>query len=986
MKVKREQDHNTTNHCHTYLIKRIGMTIIAMMIWGYCLCSEPENIIDVMGGVFDATTEIPLKKAKITIRDSLGVVLADSLGYSISESYRSAYENVHYEGTVPERDKYLVTISAKGYQTEEFNVKKKSVIFSGEKVSFVDLGQTYLRRPQKEHRLNEVTVTATKVKMVMKGDTLEYDATAFQLPEGSMLDNLIRELPGAQLDDNGRITVNGQFVDQLLVNGRKFFQGDPQVALRNLPAFTVKNVQVYRREPEEFRGRNIERDKSNDPLVMDVNLKKEYMGGWLANGEIGGGTSLKNAWDTRWMGRLFAMRYSKLNYLALHASANNLNDPEKVGSKGQWRKPSVSAGETTTKRAGIEFNTDWADQAYNGINTTFNIVRQTSLTGQSTVSEQFMEGGNTFGRSTNSARRSSWSIDWGGEVSRKFDKVGRIWFRTDIDFNKGTGRRTSSWAESNSMLPENFTAPGSEDFARDMLYYRSQRLLSRDQKFGVKSRFLFNLYCLPSKYGSAGIEIKGAHNNFRVSSENSDLIVYPNAPSRDLNLLQRDRTPSRDYNFSITPSWNIFRIALSETKSLSLRFGYNYEQKYNLGRRTLEEMNLRDSEPDAPSMAEAGGWFLDEANSYRTTRREWNNGIEAYIAYSFGGKYGLSFSGTSTYSIRRLTDFRMQTLSEVARNDWKNSARIKFEYGDYWTPGLGWGFDGMFNQELPDMLKMLDIRDSSNPLVINLGNSTLKREKIYSVSAYIRHKKASGLKTQWDLSAGWRKVDDALAMARTYNRETGVTTWQPANINGNWTTNVKLETFSFLTRSNNLEFNNSLEPRFRHSIDYSSDTDAAVAVDSWTIRDDFRLSYNFSADFKLNAKVNVNWTQMKSLDGLFLPFDYLDVNYGIGGRAKIPGEVYIDTDLMAYCRRGYGDPTMNRTDWVWNLEISKSLGRAKQWTVKAIGFDLLQQLPTIQRTLNAQGRSEIRLNSQPAYALLTLTYRLDIKPQKKQLK
>ncbi|MDE6032560.1 MAG: hypothetical protein K2G15_01215, partial [Muribaculaceae bacterium] len=173
-------------------------------------------------------------------------MLVDSIGYEISENYRSAYEIVRYEGTVPERDKYQVTISANGYQTEEFDVEKKSVIFSGEKVSFVELGAIYLRRPQKEHRLNEVTVTATKVKMVMKGDTLEYDATAFQLPEGSMLDNLIRELPGAKLDDNGRITVNGQFVDQLLVNGRKFFQGDPQVALRNLPAFTVKNVQVYR--------------------------------------------------------------------------------------------------------------------------------------------------------------------------------------------------------------------------------------------------------------------------------------------------------------------------------------------------------------------------------------------------------------------------------------------------------------------------------------------------------------------------------------------------------------------------------------------------------------------------------------------------------------------------------------------------------------------------------------------------------------------
>ena len=99
------------------------MTIIAMMIWGCGLCSEPKNSINVMGSVFDAVTELPLKNAKITIRDSLGVVLVDSIGYEISESYRSAYEFVRYEGTVPEHDKYQVTISAKGYQTEEFDVR-----------------------------------------------------------------------------------------------------------------------------------------------------------------------------------------------------------------------------------------------------------------------------------------------------------------------------------------------------------------------------------------------------------------------------------------------------------------------------------------------------------------------------------------------------------------------------------------------------------------------------------------------------------------------------------------------------------------------------------------------------------------------------------------------------------------------------------------------------------------------------------------------
>lgn len=97
----------------------------------------------------------------------------------------------------------------------------------------------------------------------------------------------------------------------------------------------------------------------------------------------------------------------------------------------------------------------------------------------------------------------------------------------------------------------------------------------------------------------------------------------------------------------------------------------------------------------------------------------------------------------------------------------------------------------------------------------------------------------------------------------------------------------------------------------------------------------------------------------------------------------LPGGVNLDTDLMAYCRRGYEEPSMNTTDWVWNLQLSKTFGKTKQFTAKAIGFDLLHQLPTIKQVVNPQGRTETRYNSQPAYAILTLAYRLDIKPRTK---
>ena len=89
---------------------------------------------------------------------------------------------------------------------------------------------------------------------------------------------------------------------------------------------------------------------------------------------------------------------------------------------------------------------------------------------------------------------------------------------------------------------------------------------------------------------------------------------------------------------------------------------------------------------------------------------------------------------------------------------------------------------------------------------------------------------------------------------------------------------------------------------------------------------------------------------------------------------------------MAYSRRGYNDPTMNTTDWVWNASLAKTLGKKQQWIIKANAFDLLQQIANIRKTVNVQGRTETWYNTIPSYLTLHVVYRLDVKPKKKSFK
>ena len=93
---------------------------------------------------------------------------------------------------------------------------------------------------ERKYELDEMEIVHTAIKMVMHGDTIVYDAAAFDLAEGSMLDALVKQLPGAELSSDGRISVSGRFISSLLINGKDFFQGDANVALNNLPSYTVK--------------------------------------------------------------------------------------------------------------------------------------------------------------------------------------------------------------------------------------------------------------------------------------------------------------------------------------------------------------------------------------------------------------------------------------------------------------------------------------------------------------------------------------------------------------------------------------------------------------------------------------------------------------------------------------------------------------------------------------------------------------------------
>lgn len=402
---------------HAVTMKQV-LLIILLFTFAIQSKSMPsfKDTIIVSSIVKDEFTGEVIGNAAISVYDEQNNLIAQ--GTTRSQPSMNNNQLANFTLFIPRRNNTVVfKITADNYEDFSHTYQLKV----GAREIFITISPIILKKKHKkikEVKLDEVTVTTSKIKMVMHGDTIVYNADAFQLSNGSMLDELIRRLPGVQLKGN-QITVNGKFVSSLLVNGSDFFKGDPAIALQNLPAYTVNKLKVYERKDDIAEFAQQKNIKGMAPLVMDVSLKRQYMQGMLANADLGMGTK------DRWMSRLFALRYTKLSRIGIFANLNNINDERAPGTNGEWGTAQLENGTSIQKKVGADYLFNNKDRSFEfSGNTTF---AHENTNQQSIVSsERFLKGGNTYGRSRNYGKETeSWIMS--------MNTIKKNWTRTKLE-------------------------------------------------------------------------------------------------------------------------------------------------------------------------------------------------------------------------------------------------------------------------------------------------------------------------------------------------------------------------------------------------------------------------------------------------------------------------------------------------------------------------------------------------------------------------
>lgn len=961
------------------LLTTLLFLLFSLAVWGI---PNAKDTILISTIVTDDFTGEVIGNASVSVYDEHDTLLAKRTTSGSASMTNNRLANLFV--FVPRQNKTIVfKITANGYDdySHTYNIK----VGAREKyISVAPIQMKQSKKKMKEVTLDNVTVTASKIKMVMHGDTIVYNADAFQLSKGSMLDELIRRLPGVQLKGS-QIMVNGRFVSSLLINGADFFKGDPAVALQNLPAYTVNKLKVYERKDEFSKFKQDNDVKGMQPLVMDVSLKRQYMQGILANVDLGIGT------DDRWMSRLFALRYTRLSRIGLFANLNNVNDTRSPGTNGEWGTAKLANGLTTQRSVGIDylFNNKDRTLEFSGNATA---VHNNTNQQQITSSETFLEGGNTFGRSRNYGRNATSWIKTKNTIKKNWSRA-RLQLHPEFAYYRNTDNNLSQSAtfsldpndsRRGASLDSLFASPASKRLQEAMLNRIGDHQLNRQHYYDGS---LSGMLQLDMPQSPDGIVISTENHYFNQKAENASIydLAYSDA-TRDFRNKYNNRR-----NINLKSMWDAcyyYNGTLDHKYSFSagLRYTHTYSKDnsdlFRLDKYAEYGASANPAVGYLPSTRDSLQRAVDADNSYysRVYKDHYElTGRTPMLKLHILGLHAFINPGLN-YRREHIDYTRGAYSKSMTRNLWS------------WEPTLNINKDDCLfsysvKKRLPELTDMLDITVTDNPLNIWKGNPSLKNTDIHRIDfsrGFYKYDENWYSTRRINIDVYWQMMRNAIGQYVTYDRKTGVVHSTPMNINGNWNAGASFEYNGTLDKKKSFMLSTKTEFGYINSVDY-------VAVDGLTgenprssvrtanANETFSLDYS-RGKYALGVKLRCTYMHAESPRADFQTINTADVDYGLNAVVDLPLKLKLSTDITLYSRYGYSDKSMNTNNLVWNARLTRTFGK---FTVIADGFDLLGKLSNVRKIINAQGRTETWYNTVPRYAMLHLMYNLHFKPNRK---
>lgn len=919
---------------------------------------EPNSKLTISGHLTDRETDEPMELVTIQL-----FLASDStfMGGTVSN------EKGNFSIQAPSNGTYRLKISLVGYQKME-----REVTLRNDRNQ--DLGE--LRMSPDVVALKEAVVTGRAAQVVVRKDTLVYNPEAFRTPEGSAIEELIKRMPGAEVDEDGNITINGKQVQKILLDGKEFMLGDIETALKNLPISIIQNVKFYDQQSDQSRITGIE--DGNKETVLDFTIKKGMNRGYMTNLDLGGGTHHRYA--SRGMGSSFTDK----TRLVLMGNANN-----KEENAGWWNRRGLNAN----KMLGTNFNYDDGDKLKVDASVRWNHRdgdNQNENASENFYSQEYRTFSNS--KSINLSRSNNWNgnmrLEW------RPDTLSNIMLRANgsMGTNDGIGRSQSATFNADPYL--SVVDPLEPDAIARM--HANDQVVNHNQNASLSygrnknASATLQLYRrLNAKGRNITIRLEGSMGqNRQRNASNNEVHLYriKNQAGEDSTYFtaRYNTTPSDNSGYVVSANY-------SEPLWKGAHLQASYELRYNQNKSDRQTYDFSHEPVNifsgvVPVYREWGEWldpvegkldnYLDRSLSRFSEYKNYTHNVRLMLRHwqeEYDYNVGFLIQPQRSNFIQ---DYRGRYVDTI-RNVTNLTPTLNFRYKFSEQSSIRLQYRGDTRQ--PDITQLLDITDDSNPLYITQGNPGLKPQFTNSLNIYYNNY-IQKYKRSIVLYGNWRTTRNSISNLVRYNATTGGSISRPENINGNWnadggfTFNTALDSTAHwnIGTDTRVRYNNYVSYVAQRQADAEKNTTRSTNVNE-------RLNASFRNDWlEVTLDGNVNYQHSRNELQPNANLDTWQFSYGGQVMVHLPAGFEISTNIHENSRRGYNDPSSNTNELIWNGQISKTFLKSKTLVVALNFYDLLGQQSNYERWVGANGRSDTRYNSINSYAMLHVRYRLNM--------
>lgn len=906
-------------------MKRFSVGLVFILLSTFSIFAQ-NKVIAVSGRIIESDSKEPAAQATVQLLSLPDSAYAAGIGSGNKGWF-----------TLPKvkAGKYVLKVSYIGFRTKYVPVQLSANV-PDRNIGTITLDPDAVM-------LGEAVITAEAPPVTIKADTTEYSAAAYPVPEGSMLEDLVKKIPGAEVTQEGKITINGKEIKKIMVDGKEFFSDDPKVSMKNLPANMIEKVKAYDKKSDMARITGI--DDGDEESVLDLTVKKGMKKGWIGNLIAGYGNK------DRYEAGAMISRFKDNASLSIIGSANNTNNQgfSEFGDAGQGLGGgNAGSGITTAQSLGVNFAKDTKKIQVGG---NLQYGHSDNNARRKSSSETFLGETSSFSQSESFSNRNRHDFRVDFRLEWRPDTLTTIIFRPNGSYSQ-TESSNSSWerTENNSHNPVNAKEAASSSKSHNLSFNGSlmafRRLNNRGRNLSLGARF-------------------GYSDNESDSYSDSKTEFFELDSISDISRYTDRNGDSRNWSISASYTEPVFknhflqlRYEFAHRKQLSQSLVYD-----SINYVPYPEYIERGYDNDLSTRVEN---FYDTHNADLSIR-----GIYTKMMYSAG----VGFTPQSSLSKTTIGPNYKKNLPEQNVLNWAPSVMFRYMFNKQHV--LMFRYRG--RSSTPNIEDLQEVIDITDPMNLRYGNPNLKPSFNNSFTLYYNRFIPESMRS-YSANLYYSNTLNSVANRMTYDPTTGARVYKKENVNGNWDTRGY---FSFNTPLKNKKFTISSNSNaiFSDAVSYTSiggkkNTDQELSTThNFAIGEKLTGSYRSTVfDVSISGSANYNLVRnSKQENSNRETFDYY-----VGGNTNVnlPWQVAISTDLNCRFKNGYTGG-LNNNEVMWNAQISKNFLKNNSGTIRFKIYDILKQQSSLSRSISETMMSDTEYNTLGSYFMVHFVYRFN---------